>query len=141
MALKSGFGVLAFGPALTASVGLACQTTLILTFQGVENMTTGILTEPNAKVVLSIRARRMPREALLARLEGAIRQRPSEQQRRILDHARHIPTRYLRTYTRGVGGRSLVAGVKAHCLECVCWQRVRHSTSPNCVFYLRRPYR
>ena len=47
------------------------------------------------------------------------------------------------TYVRALSGRSLTAGVKAHCLECVGWERdaVRNCTSLACPLLPYRPFK
>jgi hypothetical protein len=46
-------------------------------------------------------------------------------------------------YDRAMRGRSPKAAIKAHCLECVCWQKeeVRLCSSPACALFPYRPYR
>ena len=52
------------------------------------------------------------------------------------------PERVRRTYLRAVGGRSLAAGVKAFCLECVGWKRVEVTacTALACPLWPYRPF-
>lgn len=53
-----------------------------------------------------------------------------------------ISKAYRRTYDRALSGRSLKAAVKAHCLECMGWQReeVRACTSYPCSLWPYRDY-
>lgn len=53
-----------------------------------------------------------------------------------------IPKKYRNTYDKAISGRSLRSAIKAHCLECVCWQRdeVRLCTSLACPLWAVRPY-
>ena len=46
-------------------------------------------------------------------------------------------------YCKAMSGKSLRAGVNAHCLECVGWVRddVRNCTSPACPLFPYRPFR
>lgn len=63
-------------------------------------------------------------------------------QKRIARRREDMPKPYRRTYDRALSGRSLKAAVKAHCLECMGWQReeVRACTSYPCPLWPYRDY-
>ena len=60
---------------------------------------------------------------------------------RIKLHKKQVPEQYKTVYDKAVKGNR-VSGIKAFCLECVCWEReeVRLCTSPECPLYAVRPY-
>lgn len=64
-------------------------------------------------------------------------------QRKIIQRRVQIPKVHQANYDRAMQGKSLKAGIKAFCLECVCWQKedVRQCTSLACPLYPYRPYK
>jgi hypothetical protein len=54
-----------------------------------------------------------------------------------------IPDIHKANYDKAMRGKSLRAGTKAFCLECVNWQKeeVRHCTDFACPLYPYRPYK
>ena len=61
----------------------------------------------------------------------------------IAERVEMMPQRYRAGYLKAMGGWSKVAGIKAFCLECVCWQvtEVRRCTGHACPLYPYRPYK
>jgi len=66
----------------------------------------------------------------------------STQHRQIRARLAEMPETCRRTYLRAVLGRSMAAAVKAHCMECVCWDRreVALCTALACALYPYRPF-
>ncbi len=54
-----------------------------------------------------------------------------------------MPPLSKRTYLKAMRGKSMAAGIKANCMECIGWERiaVRRCTSPACPLYPYRPFR
>ena len=67
--------------------------------------------------------------------------RPATEQ--IEERRTQIPDVHKANYDKAMRGKSLKAGTKAFCLECVGWQKeeVRLCTSLACPLYPYRPYR
>ncbi len=69
------------------------------------------------------------------------------QRQEIMDFRRIIPAKhneaYRWNYDKALTGKSLKAAIKAHCLDCMCWERaeVRDCTVVSCSLWLYRPYR
>jgi hypothetical protein len=53
-----------------------------------------------------------------------------------------MPLKSRSTYRRAVGGKSRLAGIKAMCNECLCWDRaaIRDCTALACPLWPYRPY-
>jgi hypothetical protein len=70
-----------------------------------------------------------------------------KQRQEIMDFRRVIPAKhneaYRRNYDNALSGKSLKAAIKAHCLDCMGWERaeVRDCTVVSCSLWLYRPYR
>ena len=60
----------------------------------------------------------------------------------VADRLSQTPERYKNGYLRALAGRSPTAGIKAHCLSCVGWDRgeIRRCTATACALYPYRPY-
>ena len=54
-----------------------------------------------------------------------------------------IPRLHRANYDKAMSGKSMKAAIKAHCLECMHWQKkeVSHCTSYGCALYPYRPYK
>ena len=65
------------------------------------------------------------------------------QEAKIRRRLHEMPESCRRTYLRAMKGRSATAGIKAFCMECVCWDRgeVARCTSPACPLYPYRPFK
>ena len=61
---------------------------------------------------------------------------------KVLARSAQMPEIYRSNYSRAMSGKSPAAGIKAHCLMCVGWQReeVKQCTAPACPFFPYRPY-
>lgn len=54
-----------------------------------------------------------------------------------------MPKTSRNTYLKAMKGKSMGAAIKAHCSECMGWDRneVRNCTAPACPLYPYRPFR
>ena len=68
---------------------------------------------------------------------------PAAQTAKIKNLLEQMPESCRRGYAKAMLGKSLSAAVKAHCLECVGWEReeVRRCTAPACPLFAYRPYK
>jgi len=68
--------------------------------------------------------------------------RPEAEIAKIAKRLEDTPETMRRTYLRAVSGRSMAAGIKAFCAECVGWDRaeVARCTAPACPLYAYRPF-
>ena len=66
----------------------------------------------------------------------------TERKQKITERMTQIPQTYRRNYAKAVQGRSMKAGIKSFCLECMHWQKVevRNCTALACSLYPYRPY-
>lgn len=66
-----------------------------------------------------------------------------ERNRQIDERRAEMPEIHRANYDKALRGKSMKAGIKAFCLECVCWQKeeVRLCTSLACPLYSYRPYK
>ena len=64
------------------------------------------------------------------------------QEAEIAERLDSMPETSRRTYLTAMRGRSKSAGIKAFCMECVCWQRqeVAQCTAHACPLYPYRPF-
>lgn len=62
---------------------------------------------------------------------------------RIEKRVSQMPKTCVATYLRALRGRSMAAAIKAHCMECVGWNRgdVAGCTSVACALYPYRPFK
>lgn len=67
----------------------------------------------------------------------------SELSKQIAERRSQIPDIHKANYDKALRGRSMKAGVKAFCLECVCWQKeeVRKCNDLACPLSPYRPYK
>jgi hypothetical protein len=63
-------------------------------------------------------------------------------QKKIAKRRSDMPAIYRKTYDKAMTGKNRAAGVKAFCLECMCWQKqeIKQCTAPQCPLYPYRPY-
>ena len=55
----------------------------------------------------------------------------------------NIPNVHKANYAKALRGRSMRSGIKAFCLECVCYQKeeIRNCTDDGCPLFKYRPYK
>ncbi|MHB9070221.1 MAG: hypothetical protein ACYC54_07610 [Sedimentisphaerales bacterium] len=54
----------------------------------------------------------------------------------------NIPKQYQNLYKKAMSGKSRIAGIKAKCLDCCCWQmgEAKDCGIPTCPLYPYNPY-
>jgi hypothetical protein len=92
--------------------------------------------------IASMRAGRSAVKSAAGLLAKANLHRPEAEIAKIAKRLEDTPERMRRTYLRAVSGRSMAAGIKAFCAECVGWERaeVTRCTAPACPLYAYRPF-
>jgi len=90
----------------------------------------------------AMRAGRSAVKSIAELIAKANLNRPEAEMAKIAKRLEDTPETMRRTYLRAVSGRSMAAGIKAFCAECVGWVReeVRLCTAPACPLYAYRPY-
>lgn len=68
---------------------------------------------------------------------------PASDSAKIRNRALEMPVRQIRSYLKALRGRSMKTAIRAHCMECVGWDRegVRECTCPECSLYPYRPFK
>ena len=72
--------------------------------------------------------------------QTALPNMPADQLARVSRRCAEMPRKFRQTYVRAMGGKSIKAGVKAHCFECLGWEtHPTDCTSPACALFPYRP--
>lgn len=77
-------------------------------------------------------------------LVAEIRQSGGQLEKGAMRRLSWMPVTSMLNYLRSILGRaSPRQAIKAHCMECVCWQRkeVKLCTAPGCALYPYRPFK
>ena len=97
--------------------------------------------EARAKIAASraAAARLSPRE-LISKARLSVK---GTQRRQVAKRLLEMPARSRNNYLTAMGGKSMAAGIKSHCMECVCWVRteVVQCTDLGCPLYPYRPFK